>query len=95
MGKQRESCGYSIGHNVDNSYTAYFVNLTLITTKVSFSYVVSLGRYVQMFVLIIMYNLGLFFVFKMEITMFKFDSAHWVNKLHVSTKFHSLIWFCY
>ena len=46
----------------------------------------------QMFATIIMYGLGLFFVVK---TMFKYDVAHRVHELHVSAKFHGLIWFGY
>ena len=42
----------------------------------------------QMFVPIIMYGLGLFFV---VITMFTYDVAHRVHELHVSAKFHGLI----
>ena len=46
----------------------------------------------QMFVPIIMYGLGLFFVVITESTMFtKYDVAHRVHELHVSAKFHGLI----
>ena len=48
----------------------------------------------QMFVPIIMYGLGLFFVVITESTMFtkfKYDVAHRVHELHISAKFHGLI----
>ena len=52
----------------------------------------------QMFVPIIMYGLGLFFVVKTEIQClqnFKYDVAHWTHELHISGKFHGLILFSY
>ena len=47
----------------------------------------------QMFVPIIMYGLGLFFVVKTESTMFtnfEYDVAHHSNELHISAKFNGL-----
>ena len=48
----------------------------------------------QMFVPIIMYGLGLFFVVIKEVQClqnFKYDVAHRVHELHISAKFHGLI----
>ena len=48
----------------------------------------------QMFVPIIMYGPGLFFVVITESTMFtkcKYDVAHRVHELHISAMFHGLI----
>ena len=59
---------------------------------------VPLGRYVQMFVPIIMYGLGLFIVVKTEVQClqnFKYDVAHRTHELHNSEKFHGLILFHY
>ena len=68
----------------------------LLACKVSLSQVVPLGRYVQMFVPIIMY--GYFLLLKQKVQClqnFKYAVACRGHKLHISAKFHDLTLFGY